>query len=223
MQQTWAQFLLDYYTNLQPVPLPAGISWLHPQLEPAVKQTMQKFLYKFFNDANQRMLMLGINPGRFGAGITGVNFTAAKQLTHPCGIEHPFGSQTELSAEFIYDMIAAFGGPETFYSEVFIGSVCPLGFVKGGKNLNYYDDKGLLEAVTPFITNSMNQLLSFRVHKHRCVCIGGEQNYRHLNRWNQQHGWFESIEAVAHPRFIMQYRRREKSRFIDSYLKALGH
>lgn len=165
--------------------------------------------------------MLGINPGRFGAGVTGVNFTAPKQLTDPCGMEHSFGTRSELSAEFIYDMIAAYGGPKAFYQDVFIGSVCPLGFVKDGKNLNYYDDKALFEAVAPFIINSMQQLVGFRVKRQRCICIGGEKNFKHLNAWNNTHGWFEEIVAVPHPRFVMQYRRREKLRYIEEYLRAL--
>ena len=101
---------------------------------------VKAFLQKYFNDVRKRKLILGINPGRFGAGITGVNFTAAKQLTDECGIEHPFSNGSELSAEFIYAMIKAYGGPEKFYNKFFIGSVCPLGFVKAGKNINYYDD-----------------------------------------------------------------------------------
>ena len=38
-----------------------------------------------------------------------------------------------------------------FYANYFIGAVCPLGFMKDGKNINYYDDKKLQQAVTPFI------------------------------------------------------------------------
>ena len=87
--------------------------------------------------------MLGINPGRFGAGITGVNFTAPRQLKENCGIDHPWGNSSELSAEFIYEMIAAFGGPAKFYADYFIGAVSPLGYMKDRKNINYYDDKKL--------------------------------------------------------------------------------
>lgn len=222
MNETWAQFLMRYYLQLKPGKLPKGFGWLHPQQEPDVQQTMQLFFDKYFNDVQPRMLMLGINPGRFGAGVTGVNFTAPKQLTHPCGIPHPFGNQTELSAEFIYEMIAAYGGPQLFYNQVFIGSVCPLGFVKDGKNINYYDDKKLLDAVSPFINNSMQQLASFNIDRRRCVCIGGEKNYKHLSRWNEQHQWFDTIIPVPHPRFVMQYRRKEKHLYIDAYLEALG-
>lgn len=220
---TWARFLTRYYNNLQPPQsLPNNISWLHPQQLPEVRQTATAFFNKFFNDRNKRILMLGINPGRFGAGVTGVNFTAPKQLADNCGIDHPFKKQNELSAEFIYEMIDAYGGPEAFYGDVFIGSACPLGFVQGGKNINYYDDKALLQAVTPFMLESIQQLVDFKVHRKRCICIGGEKNYRHLSRWNETRGWFDEIIPVAHPRFVMQYRRRQKAEFIDQYLQALN-
>src|SRR5687768_18158258 len=44
----------------------------------------------------------------------------------------------------------AYGGCDKFYSDFFITAVSPLGFVKNGKNVNYYDDRELLYAVTPF-------------------------------------------------------------------------
>ena len=83
-------------------------------------KVVESFLQKYYDDTRPRQLMFGINPGRHGAGITGVNFTAARQLTHVCGIDHPFKSGTELSAEFIYDMIGAYGGVSGFYSRFFI-------------------------------------------------------------------------------------------------------
>src|SRR5439155_25891104 len=106
-----------------------------------------------------------------------------------CGIEHPFGKQSELSAEFIYDVINAYGGPQKFYRRYFIGSVCPLGFVKDGKNINYYDDKELQQAVTPFIITNLKKLISFHVDTNTCLCIGGEKNYKFLDALNQQHGF----------------------------------
>ena len=130
---------------------------MHPQPDQQVMDTVQTFFQKFYNDVNPRRLMLGINPGRFGAGITGINFTAPKQLRQNCGIEHAWGNGTELSAEFIYEMISAYGGPSVFYGAHFIGAVCPLGFIKAGKNINYYDDTHLLQAVTPFITDTLQQ------------------------------------------------------------------
>jgi hypothetical protein len=150
-----------------------------------------------------------------------VNFTAPKQLTSDCGIEHPFKIQSELSAEFIYDMIHAYGGPASFYSSYFIGSVCPLGFIKEGKNINYYDDKELLQVVEPFIIKSIDQLMEMRFQREVCYCIGGEKNYKYLSALNKKHGWFEQIVSLPHPRFIMQYKRKQKEEYVEMYLREL--
>jgi hypothetical protein len=54
-------------------------------------------------------------------------------------------------------VINAYGGPAVFYKRFFIGSVCPLGFVKNGKNINYYDDKELQQTVTAFYHNQFEK------------------------------------------------------------------
>jgi hypothetical protein len=219
---TWADQLYNFYAHLKPpTPLPNGVEWLHPQQNQEVLNVVRAFCDRYFNDNNQRTLMLGINPGRFGAGVTGVNFTAPRQLKEFCGIDHNFKMQSELSAEFIYDVINTYGGPEKFYSEYFIGSVCPLGFVRNGKNINYYDDPVLLRFVEPFIIETLEQQLRFGVNRKKLVCIGGEKNYKYLSRLNQQMEWFESIECVPHPRFIMQYKRPQKQQFIHQYLQVI--
>ena len=219
---TWAQNLTQFYSNLHPPQaLPNGVEWLHPQQNGEVMRLASTFFKKFYNDEAPRALLLGINPGRFGAGLTGVNFTASKQLKELCGIEHHLKTQSELSAEFMYEMIAAYGGVRPFYSRFFMGSVCPLGFVQRGKNINYYDDKSLLQTVEPFIIENLQKLLSFGVPREVCICIGGEKNFKYLSKLNAAHHFFEEIIPVAHPRFILQYRRKEKETFIDQYLQAL--
>jgi len=219
--KTCAEHLFEFYSSLKPKQqLPNNIQWLYPQQGEEVMKVVKFFLQKYFNDTRKRKLILGINPGRFGAGITGVNFTAARQLTDECGIEHPFKDGSELSAEFIYAMINAYGGPEKFYSNFFIGSVCPLGFVKDGKNINYYDDKELQEAVTPFIIESIEKQLRFPVDRSICLCIGGEKNFKYLSGLNEKHNWFIKIIPLPHPRFIMQYRRKQIDSFIQIYLDA---
>lgn len=220
---TWAQHLVSYYSSLRPhMELPNNVQWLYPQEQPGVLDVVKEFCDKYFADENARTVLLGINPGRLGAGVTGVNFTAPKQLSQYCEVEHPFRMQTELSAEFIYDMINAYGGPHAFYSHYFIGSVCPLGFVREGKNLNYYDDPELLKAVRPFIIRSMNELLTAPVNRKTCICLGGEKNYKFLNALNDEQGYFERIISVPHPRFIMQYKRKQKAEYIEAYLTALS-
>ena len=166
---TLAEQLFRFYTNLNPPEnLPDNILWLYPQQRQDVLDILEVFLKKYYSDDHERILLLGINPGRYGAGITGINFTAPKQLKEICRIENPF-SGTELSAEFIYKMIEAYGGVKEFYSNFFIGSVCPLGFVQNGKNLNYYDHKLLLKAIEPFIIKNLTKLISFNINREICI------------------------------------------------------
>jgi len=224
MSAIFSQQLLQFYKELSPPgKLPTGVNILYPQQDAAVMCLLEQFLASFYDDNNQRRLMLGINPGRFGAGLTGINFTAPRQLKDNCGIPQHLGNSSELSAEFIYEMIEAYGGAKQFYSHWFIGAVCPLGFVKDGKNMNYYDDKKLTQAVTPFIVESIQRQLSFNFNTDYCVCIGGEKNFNFLAGLNEKHHWFQQIIPVPHPRFIMQYRRKQKNVYIQQYLAALNN
>ena len=214
--------LIHFYQSLRPPRnLPKDIEILFPQKDPQVIELVKKFCEKYFNDTRPRRLMLGINPGRYGAGITGVNFTAPRQLKEKCRIDHHLGLTSELSAEFIYDMIGEYGGVKKFYSNWFIGSVCPLGFIKNGKNINYYDEKKLMEAVTPFIIDCINKQVAIGFSTDKCLCIGGEKNFKFLSGLNNEYKWFKEIVPLPHPRFILQYRRKQKDQYIHQYLSAL--
>jgi uracil DNA glycosylase superfamily protein len=220
--KTFAEKIIHFYKTLNPPgKLPRNIDWLFPQKDKIVFNAIESFYNKYYYDNNQRSLIFGINPGRFGAGTTGINFTAPKQLKQHCEIAHSFKNQTELSAEFIYEMIIAYGGCNKFYGDFIISAVSPLGFIKNGKNLNYYDDKELQYAVTPFIIDCINKQTKWKVNREKCFCIGGEKNFKFLYALNEKHKWLKEIIPLPHPRFIMQYRRKQKQKFIDDYLQAL--
>ena len=219
---TVAQSIIKFYKSLNaPADLPKTVEVLHPQADESVIQVVEDFYTKYYSDNNPRHLVIGINPGRFGAGTTGINFTGPKQLTEFCGIEHPFKLRSELSAEFIYEMITAFGGCEKFYGRFFITSVSPLGFVKNGVNLNYYDDPGLAASLRPWIIEKFREQLLFAGKQKACICVGGEKNYKYLKGINDECGFFDRILPVAHPRFIMQYRRKQIQDYVREYLAAL--
>src|SRR6185437_1462104 len=92
--------------------LPKGISIMNPFKDEVANSIATKFYKKFYNDTNRRYLILGINPGRFGGGITGVPFTDPKRLIEKCGIDYKCELKHEPSSVFIYEMIDAFGGVE---------------------------------------------------------------------------------------------------------------
>jgi len=223
MSSTLAVQLTNFYKTLKmPVGLPKGVGVLFPQSGKEVMRVTKIFFEKYYNDNIPRRLIFGINPGRFGGGITGINFTAPRQLTNNCGIDHPFGNSSELSAEFIYEVIEAYGGPAKFYGDYFISAVSPLGFVKNGVNMNYYDDKKLQETITPFIIKNIKKQLTFGFRQDMCICIGGEKNYKFFSNLNKEYGFFETIIPLPHPRFILQYKRKQKESYIRQYLEPLG-
>ena len=73
--------VLSYHFALKPaISLPKDIEWLMPYDDPETKRCMSSFYQKFYNDNKKRTFILGINPGRFGAGVTGVPFTDPLRL-----------------------------------------------------------------------------------------------------------------------------------------------
>lgn len=71
--------------------LPAGVEWLNPLGENQESRAIfQIFLEKFYADEQPRQLIVGINPGRFGGGITNVAFTDPLHLEKELNIANTF-------------------------------------------------------------------------------------------------------------------------------------
>ncbi|HOY50947.1 MAG: DUF4918 family protein [Prolixibacteraceae bacterium] len=208
-------------------PLPEGIRIMNPYREnPDALRVSSLFYRKYYTTPHPRRLILGINPGRLGAGVTGIPFTDTYRLKAFCGLEIPGLTSRETSSAFVYDMISAYGGPESFYQDFLISATCPLGFVKTNHkgtevNFNYYDDPRLQEIMTPFILRTIEEQLGFGLLTDRCYCLGSNKNYRYLLRLNQEKQWFGEIIPLEHPRFIMQYRLKQKESYIGHYLSRL--
>jgi Domain of unknown function (DUF4918) len=216
------QVLSFYQTlNLSNKKLPDGVEVLNPYQDKTAFALTQKFFHKFYADNKPRRIIIGINPGRFGGGVTGIPFTDPIRLEQICGIQSDLPKKPELSSAFIYKMIEAFGGPGKFYGNYFISSASPLGFMKDGKNLNYYDIKELQVALLDFIVQSIRQQLTFNVSTDIAFCLGEGDNYKFLSRLNHEQKFFEKLVPLPHPRFIMQYRRKRLDEFIALYTEAL--
>ena len=201
--------------------LPEDISILFPFNDKNVIKATNTFYQKYYEDNNERIILLGINPGRFGAGITGIPFTDPIRLENECGIKNTFDKKPELSSDFVYRVINAFGGVKDFYNRFLISSLCPLGFVKNGKNLNYYDEKELEEKVNPFIVTTLKQQIEFGINTNVCFCLGEGKNYKYFAKLNDEHRLFKKIIPLAHPRYIMQYKRRMLGDYISGYNEKL--
>lgn len=227
---TFADRIIAFNKNLKfTAPLPLGVGVMNPfQENPAAVVAAQEFYDKFYKDNKIRRLLIGINPGRFGAGQTGVPFTDPIRLRNECGISYAGGNSREASSVFIYEMIHAFGGVKEFYSKFFISALSPLGFTKltqkgNPVNHNYYDSPDLLQATYPFIIDCLKKQLKLGVDPDKVICLGTGKNYKILQKINKEHGFFKEIIPLEHPRFIIQYKSKEKDLYIQKYMNALHH
>lgn len=226
---TFAERVIKFNQDLKlDQKLPKGTSVMNPfRCNPEILKVGREFYTKFYNDNKTRTLILGINPGRLGAGATGIPFTDTKRLSSLCGIEIKSVSNHEPSSVFVYDMIAAYGGPKKFYSKFYIHSVCPLGFTTTnarGKevNHNYYDSKELQHAVLPFIKWNIAQQIKMDCRTDVCYCLGTGKNFDFLSKLNESEKYFEKIIPLEHPRFIVQYKAKEMKKYIKDYLYKLS-
>ena len=127
----------------------------------------------------------------------------------------------ELSSVFVYHIINAFGGVKKFYDKFYITAVSPLGFTQQGKNMNYYDDKSLQNAIKEFVVDCMHKQLEFGIDRRTAFCLGDGKNYKYLSVLNKEMKFFENIVPLSHPRFIMQYKLKKKEEYIGAYLDKL--
>jgi len=221
--KTLADNILDFLFHLQlPFKLPKNVDVMDVHKDLKIQDVCVTFYKKFYSDNDPRHLMLGINPGRFGGGVTGIPFTDPVRLEKVCGIKNEFAKKQELSSVFIYSMMEAYGGAEKFYGQFYISAISPLGFTKDGKNLNYYDDKILKQLIEPFVIDCINRQLSWGLYSDVCFCIGEGENLKYLQQLNNEYKWFKVVKAVTHPRFIMQYKLKQKDSYIQQYIHALS-
>ncbi|UII34013.1 DUF4918 family protein [Fulvivirga ulvae] len=218
---TYAENILKYYSNISiPQQLPEGVEVLYPFDDSEVSAILNTFYNKYFDDKQKRTFLIGINPGRFGGGSTGIPFTDPIRLKEELDIENSFDPKPELSSRFIYQMINAIGGPEVFYKNFYFTSVSPLGFVKDGKNLNYYDIPALQEALEGYIVEEMKKQLEFGA-KDIAFSLGMGKNIAYLKKLNARHKLFKEIVPLPHPRWIMQYRLKRLDEFVQEYTTKL--
>lgn len=111
------------------------------------EKLVREFYEKYVNNNidNIKVVMCGINPGRYGAGKTGIPFIDFNSLSEL--LQNIKRKDSERSAEFFYSIIKNYRA-EKFYSNIYVTNICSIGFEKSKKNHNYYE---LSEAIKEII------------------------------------------------------------------------
>jgi hypothetical protein len=219
---TFANKAICYFTKLKtPAKLPSGIGILNPYEKNEVKTAVTEFFQKFYDDERKRVYILGINPGRFGGGLTGISFTDPVALKIYCGIDNQLRNKEELSSKFVYEVINHFGGVDKFFSHFFLSAIYPLALIKDGKNYNYYDNKKLFSFLKPYLLVSLKKQIEFGANRHVVICLG-KKNGEYLKILNGELSLFNQIEILDHPRYIMQYRKKKMENYLKQYAEVFS-
>jgi len=114
---------------------------------------------------------------------------------------------------------------KAFTTIFFINSPFPLAIVQQSKsgqwlNANYYDNKDLFEAVKPFMIECLKSFIAMGLVTSK-VYVLGKKNATFIQKLNQETQLFDEMVALEHPRYIQQYKSKEKQLYIDKYLLTL--
>ena len=228
MSESFGDKVIDFNKELNFTgALPEGFQVLNPYLDnPETIEVMKQFYQKFYSDTEQRKFIVGINPSRHGAGVTGVPFTDTKRLESICGIKMDSAHTHEISSVFMYDMIQEFGGASAFYKQFYINSPFPLAIVRKTKegnwlNANYYDDSNLFEMVKDFMILTLRNHISLGLDTSE-VYLLGKKNALFIQKLNKEAHLFDHLKVLEHPRYIQQYKSKEKQLYIDKYILTLN-
>lgn len=226
---TLADQILQFYRKLELSVdlLPQDVDVLNPYRNASseVWEVIEQFYRKYYSDNQPRGLILGINPGRLGAGATGIPFTDSYALEEYCDISFP-GETRETSAAFVYMVVEAYGGAEKFYRDWFIGAGSPLGFIKKNEkgnwvNWNYYDQNLLYQAVRPFMDEKLQAQSALCASPETAVVLGTGKNFKFLQKINEDLQLFNNLIPLEHPRYIMQYKRKLVDQYVTRFIATL--
>ncbi len=227
MSKTFADKIIEFNQSLSfDLRLPEGFQVMNPFLDnPETMSVMKEFYTKFYNDSNPRKFIIGINPSRKGAGVTGVPFTDTKRLLSDCGIEMKSAHTHEISSVFMYEMIRDYCGVDAFYHQYYINSPFPLAIIRMNKNkqwvnANYYDDVKLFNALKSYMIGSLKKQIELGLLTEE-VYVLGKKNAHFLDKINREEKLFGRLQVLEHPRYIQQYKSKEKKAYIDKYIRVL--
>jgi hypothetical protein len=226
--ETFADKIIEFNRKLNYTgKLPAGFRVMNPYPDnPETMKVMEQFYRKYYNDSLRRRFIIGINPSRNGAGVTGVPFTDTKRLESVCGIRMESAHTHEISSVFMYEMIVEYGGAESFYRQFYINSPFPLAIIrqtKDGKwlNANYYDDPSLFKMTEDFMISSLKKHIALGLDTSE-VFVLGMKNAGYIEKLNKKARLFDRLTVLEHPRYIQQYKSKDKEMYINKYISKLS-
>lgn len=175
------------------------------------KDGIDMFWQTYYGGALPRVVLCGINPGRHGAGKTGIPFLDFQSLSKLIpGIDR---QDSERTAGFFFQIVRQFG-VEAFFKTFYVTNVSSVGFIRDGKNLNYHDlPAPALEVVERNFLQEMEVVRPTHI-----ISLGDavQQTVRKLLPAS-----VDCSMRLPHPSWIMTYRGNAQDKWAARYLEVL--
>ena len=81
--------------------------------------------------------------------------------------------------------------------------------------------KELEKELTPYIKTQFERQLKF-LRRDVAFVVGKGKNLKFLEKLNKSEGYFEKLEVLPHPRWVMQYRLKQKQEFIAEFVQKIS-
>ena len=72
------------------------------------------------------------------------------------------------------------------------------------------------------LLEQIKKQLSLAGLNERIIVFGTGKNLKFLEHLNKEHTFTPELIALEHPRYIMQYKYKDRERYISKYLEALS-
>ena len=216
----------EQLTNMT-VSLPAGFRLQDAFQSAVARELSQDFYRKYYADEQPRTLILGINPGRHGAGLTGIPFTDSQRLESKLELPAKGIRSYEPSSTFVYEVIEKMGGAMDFYRKFFFQSPLPLCLLRKNErnnwcNANYYDRKDLTQALQPLMQWAIGELLRLPLKRGKVFLLGDEQELSVFEILEPAQPELWRAGALAAPPLYCPIQKQRKGAIRACFLRGFG-
>ena len=73
----------------------------------------------------------------------------------------------------------------------------------------------------PFMISCLKKQIAFGMDTRVCYVLG-KRNAQYFEKINAEEKLFNSMVVLDHPRFIIQYKSKEKEKYISDYIQKLN-
>jgi len=180
------------------------------------KENVIKFDNYYINKNKPKIVLCGLNPGRLGAGLTGIPFIDFNSLSQMLPNIERFDKEN--SANFIFKIIQRFGF-EYFYEKFYITNISKYGYYKigSGKNINYPDLP--IQVQDWLYEKFIDEMKSLNPDVIIPLSESVENSLKKLK--SQGSLPYQIGERLNHPSWVMTYKKKEMDIWLDKYEKRL--